>query len=99
MNYWAFLSPIYSGIASALLGYAIAKLKMVKKEQTAEREALGALLRHDMFQIYKLYKDEAEIPKDIQEEMHSLWQPYHALGFNHMGDKIHDEIMDKRTMV
>ena len=99
MNFWGLLAPIYSGIASALLGYAIARLKTLKQEQSAEREALGALLRHDMFQIYKLYIDETEVPKDIQEEMHSLWQPYHALGFNHMGDKIHDEIMEKKIQV
>ena len=99
MNYWALLSPIYGGIVSALLGYAIAKLKAVKSTNTAEREALGALLRNDMFEIYETYRDADEVPVRIQEEMESLYAAYHGLGFNHTGTKIHDEIMSKKTKI
>lgn len=99
MNYWSLLSPIYGGIASLLLGYCIGKLKQVKAESKAERTALGALLRNDMFDIYRKYRDSEEVPVEVQEEMHSLHDAYHGLGFNATGTKIHDEIMAKKTKV
>lgn len=95
----SYLSPIYSGIVSALLGYLFARLKEMKKASRAEREALGALLRNDMFEIYEEYRDQEEVPVRIQEEMDSLYAAYHGLGFNNTGTKIHDEIMAKKTQV
>lgn len=94
-----YLAPIYTGIVSALLGYAIA---LVKKGRTTDKSikiALGALLRSDMFGIYEQYRDADEVPEAIQKEIDELWQAYHGLGFNHMGDKVHDEIMKKKTKV
>lgn len=99
MNYWTMLSPIYGGIVSLLLGYFIARFKNAKAESKAEREALGALLRNDMFDIYECYRDEPEVPVRIQEEMESLYNAYHGLGFNGTGTKIHNEIMAKPTRV
>ena len=61
----------------------------------AVNQALGALLRHEMFDIYEIYKAEDSVPADILEEMDSLHEAYHALGYNHIGDKIHEEIMKK----
>ena len=97
MNFWQLLSPIWSTIVSALLGYFVARLKQAKTANKAEHEALGALLRNDMFQIYDQFRDAEEVPVRTQEEMESLWQAYHGLGFNHTGDKIHDEIVNKKT--
>lgn len=70
-----------------------------KNKNSAERKAMGALLRHDMYQIYDKWKEEPRVPKDIQEEMDSLYEAYHGLGYNNMGTKIHDEIMHKVTEV
>lgn len=70
-----------------------------RNKNSAERKAMGALLRHDMYQIYDEYKTASAVPKDIQEEMDSLYEAYHGLGFNNMGTKIHDEIMHKVTEV
>lgn len=99
MNYWALLSPLYGGIVSLILGYVIGQFKKVKTANKAEREALGALLRNDMFEIYEAYRDADEVPVRIQEEMDSLYAAYHGLGFNNTGTKIHDEIMAKKTKV
>ena len=99
MNYWALLSPIYGGIVSLILGYIIGQYQKIKGQSKAERDALGALLRNDMFEIYEVYRDETEVPVRIQEEMESLYQAYHGLGFNNTGTKIHDEIMAKKTRV
>ncbi len=98
-DYWALLSPIYGGLVSLLLGYAIGKLKQMKGESKAERTALGALLRNDMYDIFRKYRDEDEVPAEVQEEMHSLYEAYHGLGFNNLGTKIHDDIMSKKTRV
>lgn len=68
-------------------------------KNSATNEALGALLRHEMYAIYADYRDADEVPRSVQEEMDALWQPYHALGFNHTGDKIRDEIMRKKTKI
>ena len=57
--------------------------------------ALGALLRHEMFDIYEIYRNEDCVPADILEEMDSLYRAYHALGYNNLGTKIHEEIMKK----
>lgn len=95
----SYLAPIYTGVVSALLGYALAKLKQVKQETKAERQALGALLRNDMFRIYEKYRDASAVPARTQEEIDSLYAAYHGLGFNNVGTKIHDEIMAKPTEV
>ena len=68
-----------------------------RKKETVEGKALGALLRHAMYDIYENYKSEESVPADVQEEMDSLHEAYHALGYNHMGDKIHHDIMAKQT--
>lgn len=65
------------------------------EKRSAVNQALGALLRHEMFDIYEIYKEKDSVPSDILEEMDSLYQAYHALGFNNLGTKIHDEIMRK----
>ena len=99
MNYWTLLSPIYSGLVSLLVGFLIGKIQRMKTEGKAERQALGALLRNDMFSIYRKYRDAEEVPSEIQEEMHSLHDAYHGLGFNAMGTKICNEIMAKPTKI
>lgn len=91
------LSPIYSSVISLIVGYLAARLRQIKTANKAEREALGALLRNDMFEIYENYRDADEVPVRFQEEMSSLYQAYHGLGFNNTGTKIHDEIMSKKT--
>lgn len=70
-----------------------------RKGDSVEKIALGALLRHDMFEIYDMYKDAHTVPHAMQEEMDSLYQAYHNLGYNNLGTKIHDEIMAKQTEV
>ncbi len=108
MSSW--LAPIYSGIISLLLGYAVARVKSLRKraddakdaadtEYRLVRESLGALLRNDMFAIYEKYKGDEHVPLQTQEEMESLWQAYHGLCFNHAGDTIHAEIMVKKPIV
>ena len=99
MEIWTLLSPIYGGIVSLLLGYVAGQLKKAKSENKAITEALGALLRNAMFEIYEKYRDQDEVPVQIQDEMSSLYKPYHNLGFNNTGTKIHDEIMSKKTKV
>ena len=99
MDLWTLLSPIYGGIVSLLLGIVIGQFKNYKNESKAERQALGALLRNDMYSIYRKYRDADEVPVEVQEEMHSLGEAYHNLGFNATGTKIHDEIMAKPTKV
>ena len=99
MELWTLLSPLYGGIVSLLLGYFAGQLKKTKTENKAVNEALGALLRNAMFKIYEKYRDQDEVPVQVQEEMSSLYQPYHNLGFNNTGTKIHDEIMGKKTKV
>lgn len=94
-----FLAPIYSSVISILLGYLIATLKKGRVTDKSIKIALGALLRSDMFNIYEQYRDAVEVPEAIQKEIDELWQAYHGLGFNHMGDKVHDEIMSKKTKV
>lgn len=96
---WVFISPIYGGIVSLLLGFFIGKVKNANKDQKSIKEALGALLRHDMFDIFEEYGGGDEVPAKIKEEIESLYRPYHALGFNHTGTKIYEEIMGKRTKV
>lgn len=99
MNYWALLSPVYSGLVSLLVGFLIGKIQRLKTANKAERTALGALLRNDMYAIYRKYRDAEEVPVEVQEEMHSLGEAYHGLGFNATGTKIHDEIMAKKSKV
>lgn len=92
-----YLAPLYTGIVSAVLGYLIAILKRGRTTDKAIKTALGALLRSDMFSIYEMYRDSDEVPESVQKEIDELWQAYHGLGFNHVGDKVHSEIMNKKT--
>ena len=97
MNFWTLFNPIYGAIASLTVGFLIGRMKKVKAENEAINNALGALLRNAMFKIYEKYRDQDEVPVQVQEEMSSLYKPYHELGFNNTGTKIHDEIMAKKT--
>lgn len=97
MNFWALFNPIYGAVASLIVGFLIGRMKKVKAENEAINNALGALLRNAMFKIYEKYCDQDEVPVQVQEEMSSLYKPYHELGFNNTGTKIHDEIMAKKT--
>ena len=99
MNWLTLFQPVYSTIASLLIGFLIGRIRKIKDESQAERQALGALLRNDMYSIYRKYRDADEVPVEVQEEMHSLGEAYHNLGFNATGTKIHDEIMAKPTKV
>ena len=72
-------------------------IQSLPRKRSAVKEALGALLRHEMWEIYRTYKDAQTIPADMLEEMDSLHTAYHSLGYNHMGDKIWEEIMKKPT--
>lgn len=99
MDFWSLLSPVYGGLVSLILGFVIGQLKKAKTENKAVNEALGALLRNAMFKIYEKYRDQEEVPVQVQEEMSSLYKPYHDLGYNNTGTKIHDEIMAKKTKV
>jgi ABC-type cobalt transport system substrate-binding protein len=96
---WTLLSPLYGGIVSLLLGFFVGKVKNMNKDQNAVKSALGALLRHDMFDIFEEYGGQDEVPAKIKEEMESLYKPYNALGSNNTGTKIYEEIMSKRTKV
>lgn len=99
MNMWSFISPIYGGVVTLILAYVVNQFKKIQTGNKAERDALGALLRNDMFEIYETYRDSEEVPVRFQEEMDSLYSAYHGLGFNNTGTKIHDEIMKKKTKV
>ena len=99
MNWLTLFQPVYSTVASLVIGFLIGRIKKIKGESKAERQALGALLRNDMFSIYRKYRDSDEVPAEVQEEMSSLYSAYHGLGFNNMGTKIHDEIMAKPTRI
>lgn len=99
MNMWSFISPIYGGVVTLILAYVVNQFKKIQTGNKAERDALGALLRNDMFEIYETYRDADEVPVRFQEEMDSLYSAYHGLGFNNTGTKIHDEIMKKKTKV
>ena len=94
---WTFISPVYTVVVTAALAYVGTQFKRVRDSSRAEREALGALLRNDMFAIYEEYRDSDEVPIRYQEEMESLYRAYSGLGFNNTGTKIHDEIMAKKT--
>lgn len=96
---WTFISPIYGGIVTLILATIVTQFKKIKDNSKAEHDALGALLRSDMFVIYETYRDDNEVPLRYQEEMESLYRAYHGLGFNNTGTKIHDEIMAKKTSV
>ena len=98
-NIWQFISPIYGAVVTMILAYVVTQFKKMKDNSKAEHEALGALLRNDMFEIYETYRDANEVPVRYQEEMESLYTAYHGLGFNNTGTKIHDEIMSKKTKV
>lgn len=89
------LVSIAIAIASSAGFWALIAGKFEKK--TAVNQALGALLRHEMFDIYEAYKNADCVPADVLSEMDSLHEAYHALGYNHLGDKIHAEIMAKKA--
>ena len=98
-NVWQFISPIYGAVVTMVLAYVVSQFKKMRENSKAEHDALGALLRNDMFVIYETYRDADEVPIRYQEEMESLYNAYNGLGFNNTGTKIHDEIMAKKTRV
>lgn len=92
MNEEALIAVVVAIVSSA--GFWSVVSSRIGKH-SAVNQALGALLRHSMYEIYDTYKDASAVPTDVLEEMDSLHEAYHALGYNHMGDKIHKQIMDK----
>ena len=95
----AYILPVYTALVSAVVGYLIARVRQMRTTAAAEHEALGALLRNDMYAIYETYRDADEVPVSVQDEIDSLYQAYHGLGFNHTGTKIYNDIMEKKTKI
>lgn len=82
-KYW--MEALFSG-ALALLGigyqYLCRRIKDTKKEQSAIKLGIQALLRDRIIQAYNHYVDKGYCPIYGLDNVQSMYKEYHALGGN-----------------
>lgn len=94
-------------IITALFGlivYRIRKtfkqdLEAKRKEELYIREALAALLRIEMFQIYEDCDKKECVSKDDVEVFYSLYKPYTGLGYNGVVDRLEKSFSEHKFTV
>lgn len=102
-----YFMPIYNTCIGLLIGYLIGKIKRLcqdkkdiqkSEENTNEalKEGMAILLRHELFEYYKMYEKVDSIPKSEWEDIEKTHDVYNRLGGNHTGDRVYTEMLKKR---
>ena len=91
VKYW--LEVIFGGIVAALsVGYK--KLSARQKRQGLIENAMQALLRDRIIETYTHYREKSKCPIYALENVHALYDNYHALGGNGTVTKLVEELED-----
>lgn len=97
---------IFGAIVSVIIGYLTATVKSLKSKQQEQKDrqsalenGVQALLKQKILEIYDCYKDDEEVPADVQECMTTIYTAYHGLGGNGTGTRLHSAIINKKTKV
>lgn len=93
---------------AGLVGWLVSDLKAKKlqremdkseerKEFSALRLGLQALLRAEMIQSYSEWSERGWMPIDVKDSFENIWTQYHNMGKNGVMDDIHEKAMDLPT--
>lgn len=77
-----------SSVSSAIIGALITKLVSIKKENTALKRGLQALLRAQMINDYNKWSAKGYAPIYARQNFQNCWDNYHDLGANGVMDDI-----------
>lgn len=98
---WKILDSILMLVLSTVVGWLLcdirSKYKQAKNENNAIEKGLRSLLKLEIIQIYNGYKDECDVPADINSLMAELYENYHNLGGNGTGTRMF-EIINKKPI-
>lgn len=76
------ITYILTTLIGMLLGFIIKSLKKKSKKETAEYDAVVALLRHEIVKAYEEHKATKTIPILLKESVMIIYEIYKALGGN-----------------
>ena len=69
-------------------------LKIGRKKVNLIKDATSALLRAEMLQIANECRKRHYTTLEDMRSFEACYKPYHAMGFNDVGDKLHKEMQD-----
>lgn len=86
-----------SSIVSMIIGALIARLAAVKKENSAIKKGLQALLRAQMINDYNKWSAKGYAPIYSRENFENCWKQYETLGENGVMNDIHAKFLTLPT--
>lgn len=73
---------VITAVVAAVLGFIVAKVKLLAKEQNALKAGILSLLRGDIIRSHDKYTEKGYCPLYAREATEKAYQAYHALGGN-----------------
>ena len=104
------IMPLYTTLVGLVIGILIDKVKtMTSNKRTqkdkeyiilkAIKDGMTILLRQGLIEYYRAFRTSGSVPIDQWDEIESLYDSYKALGGNHSGDKMYEEMKHAKTEV
>ena len=86
------ITYILTTLTGMLIGFLVKSLKKKSKKETAEHEAVVALLRHEIVNVYVAHKDTKTLPYFLKESVLIIYEVYKALGGNSFIEQLISEM-------
>lgn len=86
------ITYILTTLIGMLLGFLVKSLTKKSKKEKAKDEALLALLRHEIVNVYVAHKDTKALPYFLKESVLIIYEVYHALGGNSFVEQLINEM-------
>lgn len=80
-------------LVASLWGFMIAILKNQRREMSALKHGLQAVLRNSLIELYDKWVDRGYAPTHIKDNYANMYQQYHSLGANGVMDSYYTKFM------
>ncbi len=81
-------------IIGSIWAFMIAILKNQRREMTAVKLGLQAVLRNSLIELYDKWMDRGFAPTHIKDNYENMYKQYHSLGANGVMDSYYQRFMD-----
>lgn len=92
------IKALLAACGAGLLTLIVAGIKLIIRKFTVDELAMKALLHDAYMKDARPLLVPEEIPEAELENHNKLYAAYHAQGLNGTGDKIHEEILQKKVI-
>lgn len=84
---------VITAVVAAVLGFIVAKVKGLAKEQTALKNGILCLLRSEIIRAHDKYTALKYLPLYVREAIEKVYLAYTALGGNGSIKRLYEELM------